>query len=273
MKPEVGKYLGSWSSELISRADRVRHLIGDAHWLSDGHHKESLVREVLQRLLPPNLSICRGFVKPPDDEIPCSPENDILVSDPAIHPPFFNEGGLVITPPSNVLALIESKTTYSQGKLVEAIAAQAATVRTLCTYEPRGERRWRGVLFAAVPKSRSLESALKSLGKAVSKVNLKDNLFRAEQLPHCIASYDRLFLLLSAIDEGRYRVRAFELGSLAVACFFNELSAHISMATSTKRVHREFNDIVGAITASSEIREYSVDQFQEECNDDEDTVS
>jgi len=40
MKPNVHSYLCSWSDELVSRANRVRMLIGDAHWLSDGHHKE-----------------------------------------------------------------------------------------------------------------------------------------------------------------------------------------------------------------------------------------
>jgi len=38
-------YLGSWAAELGARQNRVRMLIGDAHWLSDGHHKEAILRE------------------------------------------------------------------------------------------------------------------------------------------------------------------------------------------------------------------------------------
>lgn len=51
------EYLESWSNELIARASRVRQLIGSRHWLSDGHHKEMLVREFLKRYLPVTLEI------------------------------------------------------------------------------------------------------------------------------------------------------------------------------------------------------------------------
>lgn len=42
MEPEPCKCFESWSEDLKSRSDRVRRLIGDAHWLSDGHHRTPL---------------------------------------------------------------------------------------------------------------------------------------------------------------------------------------------------------------------------------------
>ena len=57
-------YLAISSQELEARAQRVRTLIGDAHWLSDGNHKEALLREFLRRYLPPELVITMGSWDP-----------------------------------------------------------------------------------------------------------------------------------------------------------------------------------------------------------------
>ena len=40
-------YLESLAAELQSQSERVRSLIGSAHWLHDGRHKEHLLAEVV----------------------------------------------------------------------------------------------------------------------------------------------------------------------------------------------------------------------------------
>ena len=75
------KYLSSLAKELSSSSDRVRDLIGNAHWLTDGHHKEHLLRSVLARHLPSGMVAARGFVLDPSSEGVCSTEQDILVVD------------------------------------------------------------------------------------------------------------------------------------------------------------------------------------------------
>src|SRR4051794_17511886 len=45
--PNRQRYLVSLAEELYAQANRVRDLIGDAHWLSDGHHKEYLLIDLL----------------------------------------------------------------------------------------------------------------------------------------------------------------------------------------------------------------------------------
>lgn len=80
--------LESWSDELLSRASRVRNLIGDAHWLSDGHHKEELVRAYLVRHLPKAYRISRGFICSTDAKTRVSPEIDVLITDEAAELPW-----------------------------------------------------------------------------------------------------------------------------------------------------------------------------------------
>jgi hypothetical protein len=139
-------FLSSWSLELRARQDRVRSLIGEAHWLSDGHHKEAIIREFLTRYLPRQHSVNRGFVKPADLSLRVSPEVDILVCDQTRHPPLFNEGGLVIVPPSSVVAHFEVKTRLSTSSLREAVGAVSRTQRAIAT-SANSQAVWRCVCF------------------------------------------------------------------------------------------------------------------------------
>jgi hypothetical protein len=77
-------YFATWSDEITSRADRVRNLIGDKHWLSDGTYKEFLIREFLARYLPSHLNVSRGFIRHLEIDA-VSPEIDILIADPCSH--------------------------------------------------------------------------------------------------------------------------------------------------------------------------------------------
>src|SRR5210317_2216194 len=107
MKADFSSYLESWSKELTSRSNRVRNLIGDAHWLSDGHHKEYIIRDFLKRLLPNRIKVTTGFVRPLNLENKCSTEIDVLVLDNHLQPPFFSEGGIDIVPPTSCIAHLE----------------------------------------------------------------------------------------------------------------------------------------------------------------------
>ena len=49
------------SLELNAQADRVRQLIGSSHWISDGSHKEALLRGVVERYVPDATVTSRAF--------------------------------------------------------------------------------------------------------------------------------------------------------------------------------------------------------------------
>jgi hypothetical protein len=118
IRPSPIGYLKSIADELTVQANRVRDLIGRAHWLSDGHHKEYLLTGLLNRHLPSGLAIGRGFVVDPSDHDACSKEQDILVVDAARDAPLFSQGGLLIAFPQAVVAAISVKTRLDRPELI-----------------------------------------------------------------------------------------------------------------------------------------------------------
>src|SRR5690606_30617129 len=72
--------LKSWSHELESTSDRIRLLIGDQHWLSDGKHKEAILSNFLRKYSLENFVFSTGFIVGHDETSPSSGEIDILVS-------------------------------------------------------------------------------------------------------------------------------------------------------------------------------------------------
>lgn len=113
-------YYQSFSKELDVAKNRVRDIIGNAHWISDGTHKEAILQDVLKRFIPKKYLISSGFILSNDGET-CSKQLDIIIYDQA-SPLLFNGPNFVIIPDQYVRAVIEVKTSLSEGsKLVDAL--------------------------------------------------------------------------------------------------------------------------------------------------------
>lgn len=107
------EFQASITRELEADKNRVRNLIGNANWAEEGRYKETILRKVIRRHLPANLSVGSGFVvksqtghRPPNQ---VSKQIDIIVYDNTI-PVLFSEEDLIITTSRNVRAIIEVKT-------------------------------------------------------------------------------------------------------------------------------------------------------------------
>lgn len=137
-------YFRSLASELQAQADRVRNLIGDLHWLSDGHHKEYLLTTLLERHLPGNTLVGRGFVVDPTDPGAQSKEQDIIILDTTVEGPLFNQGGLLVSLPSGVLATISVKSTMSAQTISDSVSNQASVRRVLAHAGVTPSRCWSG---------------------------------------------------------------------------------------------------------------------------------
>jgi hypothetical protein len=107
------EYFRDLSNELRAVQNRIRNLIGDVHWPSDGAWKESVLRTVLRRYLPPSFTVGSGFILTPDG---VSTQMDILICDDSA-PVLFREGDFVITTADCVRAAVEVKTRLSKPKL------------------------------------------------------------------------------------------------------------------------------------------------------------
>lgn len=121
-------YFRSLTSETEALKDRVRYLIEDRHWQTDGEWKESVVKQVLRRYLPASVSVGRGFVVSAEN---CSHQLDILIFDSS-KPVLFRDGDLAIVTPDAVVGIVEVKSRADSAILAKAavkIADDIAFVR------------------------------------------------------------------------------------------------------------------------------------------------
>lgn len=146
-------YFTSLSREIDALKDRVRNLIADRHWLTDGEWKESVIRHVLRRNLPSTVEVGRGFVV---TEAGASRQLDVLIRD-ASKPVLFRDGDLAFVTPDAVLGIIEVKSRLtprvferSAAKLaidIELVRVHAATDPFAALFAFEASRTTRAVLL------------------------------------------------------------------------------------------------------------------------------
>ena len=105
--PDFMAYHKSITSELYAIESRIKNLV--RHNLSSGEHRESALRTLIRRHLPPNFVVGRGFVVTPNES---SDQIDILVVD-GNKPCLYRDGDLMIVTPDAARAIIEVKTNCS----------------------------------------------------------------------------------------------------------------------------------------------------------------
>jgi hypothetical protein len=154
------EYFKDLSKELRAVQNRIRNLIGGVHWPSDGAWKESVLRAILRRYLPPSFTVGSGFIVTPDG---VSSQIDILICDDSA-PILFRDGDFLIATADCVRAVVEVKTQLTTQKLHEALSKLngiSELLRRRCVYP----KPFLG-LFCYEPASGSPESVLDALQKA-----------------------------------------------------------------------------------------------------------
>lgn len=215
--------LQSWSDELQSRANRVRRLIGGSHWLSDGHHKEEIVREMLIRHLPPHIRVTRGFVVPANPSAKISKEIDILITDAQRESPWFFEGNLVITPPGAVKGQLHVKTAFNPQELADVIISGSLVV-DICTKYNSEQTVWSGAIFFNRSPKNGADVLRKILKAAIRKARHAIKSRAQVIFPEFVAIVGGPILLAELDKTSRYvQVRAFDCPSLGTALLFSSL--------------------------------------------------
>lgn len=118
---DIDAYFQSLTQEFEALKNRVRNFIGDAHWLSDGEWKESILRSILASRLPDTVRIGRGFIL---KENQVSTQCDIILYKSS-SPVLFKDGDFVILPSDAVLGVIEVKTRIESHNLEKSISKLA----------------------------------------------------------------------------------------------------------------------------------------------------
>jgi len=115
----------SITEELEVTKDRVRNLIGDAHWGEEGRYKEEILKSTIRKFLPSNVSVGTGFIK---TEYDISKQIDLIIYDNT-QPLLFSEGDFIIITPRNVLGLIEIKSSQNLTQLRQTITKLEENIR------------------------------------------------------------------------------------------------------------------------------------------------
>lgn len=173
----------SITQELDSIKNRVRNLIGNAHWGEEGRYKEAVLKNILRKFLPNNLSVGTGFILRADgendDDNQLSSQLDIIVYDNT-RPLLFSEGDFIITTLSSVKAIIEVKSRIRDNSLSNVIQQFDNSLR----YFNRGNSLNRSVFtgifafeFDGIIQSNRIERALVDSQHIINHISLGTNYF------------------------------------------------------------------------------------------------
>ena len=62
IQADMDELYESIAKEMHAKKNRVRNIIGDSHWGEEGKYKEIILKNIIQRYLPHDLSIGTGFI-------------------------------------------------------------------------------------------------------------------------------------------------------------------------------------------------------------------
>lgn len=182
---DVNLFQQSITQELNVIKNRVRNLIGDAHWGEEGRFKEAILKNIIKQFLPKNLSIGTGFILKADEHdnlksIPSS-QLDIIVYDNTV-PVLFSEGDFIITTMTNVRAIIEVKSKIKNGDFKEIVEKFDKSISPFISAlnNPNRKKIFTGVFafeFDDDIKIISIKNALRNSNRIVNHISLGSNFF------------------------------------------------------------------------------------------------
>ena len=230
MKPDRSRYLQSLADELRAPASRIRDLIGDKHWPTDGAYKEQLLAEVVRRHCPSGTLVARGFVISDIDPSVVSREQDLLLVDISREAPLFSEAGIVVAFPRNVLASISVKSSLRKDALVDVVST-LSSLRTAAAHPSLDPADiWCGGY--AYEAEVSAATTYEHIAEAVraSRVVYRNPSPQIVPVgPDCIvAGEDLLWTLDRTNGDGPAVIRGFSCEGLAFAFFLGQLVNHLS---------------------------------------------
>jgi|GEM_PF-2778187 len=254
LKPSKADYFASLSGELDSQAQRVRQLIGSAHWGHDGRHKEVLLAELIRRHCPPTILVSTGFVISPNNLEIRSSEQDILIVDASKEAPLFHQGALVVAFAHTVLAAISVKTTMDSRTVKDTIDGLQTIRQVSRDAGRRGEQTWCGGFFYRIDESWSKKNQL--LYDNVKRCILQNpgpSPIIEDDRPHiigpnCISDSAELSLIFDYErkgDKNTSRVRGYDCKQLATAVFLASLLEHIAIHFGA--TYSPFTDLVANV--------------------------
>jgi len=208
------KYHKSIADELIATKDRIRYLIGDNHWQSDGEHKEAILRKVIRAHIAQSLDIGRGFVCGEDKT---TTQIDILI----VHrnkPLLFHDGETMLVTPDSVAAIIEVKTNLN-GNIQQTLEKLADNVQLIREINPKMVA---GLFIYETSNSQNMDRKILEKVQAIAQMNKKRVINWIAAGPDLFVRYwDKGSVIHSAVNEAVWH--SYELNELSHAYFISNV--------------------------------------------------
>ena len=173
----------SITKELDIVKDRVRNLIGSAHWGEEGRFKEAVLKTVINRFLPSNLSIGTGFIvgEIEVDNSIISNQIDLIIYDNTI-PVLFKEGDFIITTEKNVKGIIEVKSKLNITNFRKVVTAFNNLSRYPLIANNGNNRIFKGLFafdngIANIETNTTFEDLLKDANGNINHITIGKNYF------------------------------------------------------------------------------------------------
>ena len=214
--------LKSWSQEFEATINRVRHLIGSSHWLSDGKHKEAIITNFLKKYTLENYTISSGFIVSHEPGIPSSGEIDVLVSRRGIGIPWFYDSGILITPPENVLAHIHVKSAYQKQQLFDIFDSTKKACLAISkegTNPEKLRKTWAAGFFFSEEGKVSLQTLKSHIEEKLESID------DPSTLPNAIFLHPSISIIIDKYDKKTVNVKLIKAKHLSAAlflCYFVE---------------------------------------------------
>ena len=206
-------YHQSLGKELQTTKDRIRDLIGDAHWATDGQHKEAVLRRILRNHLADVLHVGTGFICGRDEN---SRQTDILITSKH-KPTLFKDGELVLVTPDAVEAIIEVKTRLPNnlGNILKKLGDDVEMIRS------EGNPKCKAGLFVYEPPAQEHRRLLQKIKQATRENEQRVINWLAAGPDLFIRFWDRGDDVSSPVDGPVWH--SYELRELAHAYFISNV--------------------------------------------------
>lgn len=217
---DIEEYFKNLTNEILALKNRVRDYIDDAHWLSDGEWKESVIRTILKRYLPNNIGVGRGFILNFER---ASTQIDVLLYD-KFKPILFQDGDFIITTPDATLGAIEVKTSIRQkNDLRDTLRKMSDVSEFILPVAPYKEKHFFGLFTYEEPDSSYSNEVLDILQDCVNG--------QRQRIINCICLGKNHFVRFwpGPPDDisGSNKWHSYQLGNKAPAYFIHNVIDHL----------------------------------------------
>jgi hypothetical protein len=213
------EFYSSQADLLLKQYHNIEQLLGPASsdWMWSGEHCENLLREAIQRILPPSLRVGKGYVygtRKTENGMERSPEIDILIYDAEQFAPVFSMGQFVIVRAESVRAVVQVKRTLDANTLKKAVDnVVSAKQHVLATCQFNGTVTTEKLFSAVVSFEEGVQSHKQTVLSTTYESVLRPHISEFSHgyvLPDFVGSFSGICLHFTGVNTNAMLYQAFQ---------------------------------------------------------------